>query len=139
MSNDAPLDERLMAFISSMGKSLTTSQQFYFGVAIVTSILILLPFVIFRFDRLLRVRIFRIMFRWGKPSWGFPASRVGVTSGCLLGLVLGGMAIDHNFSAIHANVWLILLATTFAFLSLAAIRDYKLYKRNKKPVDSRQR
>ena len=127
------------AFISYQDKALSSSQDFYLGVAILTGTLILIPFVIFRFEWLHRFWIFRAMFHWGNPSWGFPASRFGVISGCVLVLILGGMAIDHRFDFLKPRYWLFTLVIAICLLCVAARRDYFLYKRRKKPPDLRQR
>ena len=99
----------------------------------------LIPLVIFRFEWLLRFWIFRAMFRWGKPYAGFPTSRTGVVAACVFGLVLGAMAVDHNFKVVDYRIWAGLFFTALVTLPIFAFRDYLIYKRTKQPDDLRQR
>ena len=88
----------------------------------------LLVLTIWRFELLQRYAPF--LLRWGRGRWSFPASRVGVVAGSMVGITIAGTCFDSRFELLPRNVWGGTLIIVFMFVVAAAIYDYRQYKRN---------
>lgn len=70
--------------------------------------------------------------RWGRGSFGFPASRVGVLYGTLTCMLLGLMLISRVMEWSIPAEWRRYLAIVglcwLAFIPFVALRDYLLYR-----------
>src|SRR5205809_2479119 len=80
---------------------------------------------IWRFELLQRYAPF--LLRWGGGRWSFPASRVGVVAGSMVGITIAGTCFDSRFELLPRNVWGGILIIVFMFVVAAAIYDYRQY------------
>src|SRR5260370_41026965 len=84
---------------------------------------------VWRFDWLRRYVPFLLY--WGRWPWRFPASRIGVTTGFITGIVIGCFCLDSKFQFLSKAIWLFIMVFVLISLITAAIHDYVLYQRNK--------
>lgn len=69
---------------------------------------------------------------WGRSSWRFPASQVGVSIGFMLGIVLGIFCLDSGFQLLSERAWFSVMTVIFTSVILAGIRDYFIYRKLKR-------
>jgi hypothetical protein len=82
---------------------------------------------IWRFQWLQRYAPFLLY--WGRWPWHFPATRIGVAAGFLVGMTIGSFCFDSNFQVLSRQAWVVILIANFALVLIAAIHDYILHKR----------
>ena len=83
---------------------------------------VLLGLTIWRFDWL--VKRFPRMLYWGRSPWGFPASRYGVATWCLIGITIGLGPVGFYFHFLSRGAWYVMLMATLAIAFITSIYDY---------------
>src|SRR5437867_2188623 len=78
-------------------RPISAEQALYGGTILVVLSLIYISLVLFRFQWLLRFALARVLLRWGRGSWSFPASRLGAFTGGIVVLTAGLILMDVYF------------------------------------------
>ena len=99
------------------------------GAGLVCLSVIYLACVVWRYPWLLRFALARVLLRWGRGRWSFPASRLGAFAGGSVPFILGIMTIDSELGFLSKGAWLAILIALIAFVIGAAIYDFGLHKR----------
>jgi hypothetical protein len=116
---------------------LSPEQNFWFGIALVSGSSALLALTIRRFEWL-KKKIPSLLF-WGRSSLGYPASRVGCASGCFVGITVGCLFIEKGRDTFSSQFLVVMLASSFVFVIVAAIHDFRLHKLNPSTKTSKHR
>jgi len=69
------------------------------------------------------------LLHWGRGSWSFPASRIGVAAGSIVGITIGSMSLDSKFELLSRDTWFIIFLVSCVIALVGAIHDYILYRR----------
>jgi hypothetical protein len=110
------------------GSSLKTSMRYVLlGLVLLALSVSLLGLTIWRFQWLQRHVPF--LLRWGRGRWSYPASRVGVIAGSIVGVTIAGLCFDSRFELLSRGAWGSILITMLLLVVAAAIHDYRHYKR----------
>ncbi|HEY3762202.1 MAG TPA: hypothetical protein VGN23_10700 [Verrucomicrobiae bacterium] len=68
---------------------------------------------------------------WGRWPWRFPATKVGVSAGCITGMTIGALCLDPKFEFLSRTIWIGILIMVAVMVIAAAIYDYILYRKHK--------
>ncbi|MFN0067149.1 MAG: hypothetical protein ACKVYV_05880 [Limisphaerales bacterium] len=70
------------------------------------------------------------LLRWGRGDWSFPATQYGVISGCLVGIMVGGVSIDSWFGFLPRADWAVFILTSLGSALVAAVFDFRRHRLN---------
>ncbi len=76
---------------------------------------------------------------WGRWPWRFPATKIGVSAGCLAGITIGALCLDSKFEFLSRTVWMKICIVVAIALIAAAIHDYVLHRKHKTNEISKRR
>ncbi len=110
-------------------RPISAEQALYGGTILVVLSLIYISLVLFRFQWLLRFALARVLLRWGRASWSFPASRLGAFTGGIVVLTAGLILMDVYFRVLPERLWAFAFLALLPFVAGAAIHDYRLHRR----------
>src|SRR5437867_7157727 len=86
-------------------RPISAEQALYGGTILVVLSLIYISLVLFRFQWLLRFALARVLLRWGRASWSFPASRLGAFTGGIVVFTAGLILMDVYFRVFPARLF----------------------------------
>ena len=111
-------------------KELSQEAQLAIGALMAVSFAVLFVLSFRRFDWL--QRHLPAVLRWGFPHlWTYPATRYGLCSGCLVGFAIGVSVIVTHFDLMDRATGSLLLRAVFLNCVIAAIHDFKVYRKAK--------
>jgi hypothetical protein len=90
---------------------------------------------VWRFDLLQRYIPFLLYWgsRWPWPR--FPATKIGVAAGSIMGITISGLCFDSQFECFSRTAWGSIFAAAAIVVIAAAIHDYRLYRKHQASDD----
>jgi hypothetical protein len=107
------------------------------GSSMVILSLIYLALILFRYQWLRHFRLMRVIWRWGRGDWSYPASRLGAFTGGLFILMIGLILMDSYFKMM-TGILAIIFVLLIPFAVFVAIHDYNLHKKHDEILHKRR-
>lgn len=111
-----------------MRTPLSPQQNFWFGIVLTIAGVVLLFLTVRRFAWL-KQKIPSLL-RWGRGSFSYPASRLGITAVSSFCISIGCIFIEKGRETFPGFVLVGMFAGSVIFLIVAAIHDFKLNRQN---------
>ena len=107
---------------------LSPQQNFWFGITLTSASFVLLFLTIRRYAWL-KQKIPSLL-RWGRGSFSYPASRLGIMAASFCGITMGCLFIEKGRETFPGFVLIGMLAGSVLFIITAAIHDFIIHKQN---------
>ncbi len=107
---------------------LSPQQNFWFGIVLTSASFVLLFLTIRRFAWL-KQKIPSLL-RWGRGSFSYPASRLGISAASCFGISLGCIFIEKGCETFPGFVLMGMFVGSILFIIAAAIHDFIIHKQN---------
>ena len=111
--------------------SISPDHALYIGGVLVSISLIFIVLVLVRFHWFHRFALMRVLLRWGRGNWSYPASKLGALAGGLMILMVGLILMDDYLQVLPQKIWAEIFAALLLFVVYAAIYDYRKYRRSR--------